>query len=232
LTLSLNLPCSSADGGVCSLKEEGRKSTVELQKLCVQFAADIGAKYVNLYPGSVPSERTTTNYKELARAPLLKSLMELGKFASELGLALNMENNSGSDEIYSEIGDCLSIVKEVREHDVPVYFNFDIGNWLKRADFGTKIPPQPESSLESIPPEYIKELHLNDYVPCERISRPPIHLEWGLLKHVNLERFARLAKEKKVETVVLETEMKSIEQALNFKKILRDESDYVLDLFK
>jgi len=205
---------------------------VELQKLCAQFASDIGAKYVNLYPGSMPSERTAANYKELTRAPLIKSLMELGKFASELGLVLNMENNSGFDGIYSEIGDCLSVVKEVREHDVPIYFNFGIGNWLKRAESGAKIPSQPESSLELIPPEYIKELHLNDYVPGEMISHPPIHLEWGLLKHANLERFARLAKERKVETVVLETEMKSIEQALDFKNILRAESDYVLDLFR
>jgi len=232
LTLSLNLPCSFINGGVCSLKEDDRKTAIEIQKRNIQFAADIGAKYVNLYPGNVPPENRAGNYKELVHQSLFNSLLELGKFANELGLAFHLENNTAFEGICNDINDCVAIVKEVREQGVPMYFNFDIGNWLTNAEFSRHMSAQPENLLMQIPPDYIKELHLSDYVPGEMVFRPPLHLEWGLLKHYNLEHYARLTKIKKAETVVLETEMKSIEQALNFKDVLRAETDYVLNIFQ
>ncbi|MGC8816383.1 MAG: sugar phosphate isomerase/epimerase family protein [Candidatus Hadarchaeum sp.] len=231
ITLSVNLPHSFANGGIGSLREEDREAATEIQKKHIQLAADVEAKYVNLRPGNVPAENRTDNYREMVHNALINSLVELGKFSRELGLALHLENNTAFEGICSEIDECLKLVKKLREQDLPIYFNFDIGNWLTNAEFTHQTPPQPESALEPIPPDYIKELHLSDYVPGEMTLRPPLHLEWGLLKHYNLERYARLAKIKRAETVVVETEVKSIEQAINYKEILRKETDYLLPIF-
>jgi len=61
---------------------------------------------------------------------------------------------------------------------------------------------------------------------------PPLHLGWGLLQRGSLERYARLVKRKGVETVVLETALRSIEQLLNREELLKRESEYMRDIFK
>ncbi|MEM3421523.1 MAG: TIM barrel protein [Candidatus Hadarchaeum sp.] len=232
LTLSVNLPHSFTNGGIGSLREEDREAATEIQKKHIQLAADIGAKYVSLCPGNVPAENRTGNYREMVHNSLVNSLVELGKFANELGLALHLENNVAFDGICYEIDECLRLVKRVREQGVPIYFNFDIGNWLTNAEFTRQTMAHPESSLASISPDYIKELHLSDYVPEEMTLRPPLHLELGMMKHYNLEHYARLAKIKKAETVVVETEIKSLEQAINYKDVLRNETDYLFHIFR
>ncbi len=232
ISLSLHLPYSYVGSSVCSPQGKDRRIAVELHRRCIQFAADIGAKYAIMHPGSVPFYHQLGKYKELVHGSLLKSLLDLGKFASERGLALHLENNTAFDGIYSEIDDCLKIVKEVREQGVELYFNFDIGHWLTRADSGAEIPNPPESALEPIPPDYLKELHLNDYVPGEKMFHPPLNLEWGLMKRNNLERYARLVKRKGVEVVVLETAMKNTEQILNRREVLEQETRYVRDIFE
>lgn len=231
VTLSLHLPYSYIGGSVCCPQESDRKIAVELNKQCIEFAADIGVKYLNMHPGSAPFYHRIGRYRRLIQDSLLKSLLELGKFAIERGLVFHLENNTAFDEIYSEPEDCMSMVKEVRERGVEIYFNFDIGHWFTRANFGKPIPKPPENVLEPIPPDFLKYLHLNDYVSSEKMFHPPIHLEWGLLHRSNLERYAKLIERKGVETVVLETSLKSLEQVLNRDEILRAESKYVLDIF-
>ncbi|MEM4724787.1 MAG: TIM barrel protein, partial [Candidatus Hadarchaeum sp.] len=103
LTLSVNLPHSFANGGIGSLREEDREAATEIQKKHIQLAADIGAKYVSLCPGNVPAENRTGNYREMVHNSLVNSLVELGKFANELGLALHLENNVAFDGICYEI---------------------------------------------------------------------------------------------------------------------------------
>ena len=231
VTLSLHLPYSYIGASVCAPQGKDRRVAVELHRHCIQFAADVGARYVVMHPGSTPFYHQIGRYKELIHDSLFKSLLELGKFANERGLALHLENNTAFDGIYSEIGDCLSMIREVRERGVELYFNFDIGHWLTRADSGGEIPDPPESVLNPIPPDYLKELHLNDYVPRERMFHPPLQLGWGLLQRGNLERYARLVKRKGVEVVVLETALKNVEQVLDRREILRQESKYVRDIF-
>ena len=232
ITLSLHLPYSYVGASVCSPQELDREITVELHKRCIRFAADIGASYVNMHPGSAPFYHRIGRYQRLIHDALLKSLVELGKFASERDLVFHLENNTAFDGIYSEPEDCISIIKEVRERDVEIYFNFDIGHWFTRANFDKPIPDPPEKALEPIPPDFLKYLHLNDYVPDEKMFHPPIHLEWGLLRRGNLERYARLVKRKGVETIVLETALKSIEQVLGREELLKRESEYVREIFE
>ena len=232
VTLSLHLPYSYVGGSVSSPQEDDRGVAVELHKRCIQFAADVGARYVVMRPGSAPSYQRLEKYNSFIHDSLLRGLIELGKFAADRGLAFHLENNTASDGIYTEIEDCLAIIKEARAQGVEIYFNFDIGHWFTRADFGKKIPDLPEKALEPIPPDYLKELHLNDYVPGEEMFHPPLHLEWGLLQRGNLERYARLVKRKGVETVVLETTMKGIEQVLDCEELLKQESEYVLHIFE
>jgi len=232
VTLSLHLPYSYVGGSVCSPQEDDRGLAVELHKRCIQFAADVGAIYVIMHPGSAPPYHRHGRFHKSIHDSLLRSVIELGRFSAERGPAFHLENNTALDGIYSEIEDCLAIIKEARGQGVEIYFNFDIGHWFTRADFGKQIPDPPEKALEPIPPDYLKELHLNDYVPGEEIFHPPLHLGWGLLQRGNLERYARLVKRKGVEVVVLETALKSIEQVLDREELLKRESEYVRDIFE
>ncbi len=231
ITYSVHLPYSYVGGSICAMQGSDRRAALELHRKSMQFAADVGAKYVNIHPGSVPFWHRAGKYKELIHAALLKSLLDLGKLAEDLKVDLILENNTAFDGIYSEIGDCLSVVRELRERGVELYFNLDIGHWFTRADTGSSIPDPPENVMEDLPPDYLKELHLNDYVPGEKMFHPPIHMEWGPLKRANLERYARIVKRKGVEVVVLETALKSVEQVLNRRELLREETKFIKDIF-
>ena len=233
VNLSINLSSShEVESSVFGPQEDNRVTAVDLHKRCIQFAADVGAKYVNMHPGSAPIHPELKESTRLIHDSLLRSLVELGKFAGDLGLALHLENNTAFEGVYSEVEDCLAIIKEARAQGAEVYFNFDIGNWLTRAYFAKKIPDPPEKVLELIPPDFLKELHLNDYALDEKMLNPPLHLGWGLLQRGNLQRYARLVKRKGVETVVLETTLKNIAQVLDHEELLKQESEYVRDIFE
>jgi len=231
VTLSLHLPYSYISCSTCCLQESDRALAVELHKRYIEFASDIGAKYVVMHPGNMPSYQTVGKYRDYARGALVKSLVELGELASDRGLALHLENNTAFQGIFFEVEECMAMVREARERGVDVYFNFDIGHWLTRADVGKPIPEPPESVLEPLPPDMLKELHLNDYLPGEHKFHPPLHLGLGFLKWGNLERYARLVKRKNVEVVVVETAMQSVEQVLDRERILFDESKYIREAF-
>jgi sugar phosphate isomerase/epimerase len=231
VTFSVHLPYSYVGGSICAPQESDRTVAVELHKRCVQFAADVGARYVNVHPGSVPFYHGLGKYKELIHDALFKSLLELGKMTTDLGIYLHLENNTAFDGIYNEVEDCVSIIRELREKDVDIYFNLDIGHWFTRADVGSQIPDPPENIMDELPQAYAKELHLNDYVPGKKMFHPPMHLEWGLLKRENLKRYAELVKRKGVEVIVLETALKTPEQVVNWREFLREETMYVKSIF-
>ena len=232
VTLSLHLPYSYIGGALCCPQVEDRSIAVKLHRRCIEFAAEIGARWLVAHPGNVPSYHAIGRYRDQAREALVSSLLELGRLASDRGLALCLENNTAFDGIFCELEECLVVIEEVRQHGVDVYMNFDIGHWLTRADAGKPIPEHPELVLERLPPDVLKELHLNDYVPGERMFHPPLHLGWGVLQRGNLERYARLVKRKGVEVVVLETAMKSVEQVLDRHELLAAESKYIREIFE
>jgi len=231
ITLSLHLPYSYVGGALCCMQEDDRAIAVELHKQCIEFAADIGAKHVNAHPGSAPFYHAVGRYRERMRRALVRSLVELAELASRLGVNFCMENNTVFDNVFSEIGECVLAIEDARRQGVDVYFNLDIGHWLTRADAGKEIPPSPEKVMEILPPELLKELHLNDYVPGKRMFHPPLHLEWGELKRENLGRYAEIVKRKGVEVVVLETALKNVEQVLARHDLLAAESRYVCEVF-
>ena len=232
VTLSLHLPYSYVGGSICAPQESDRRIAVKIHKQCIQFAADVGAIYVNTHPGTAPFWHRVGWYLNLITESLKKSLEELGKMCNDLGIALHLENNTAFDEIFSELPDCIRVVREMREKDVEIFLNFDIGHWFTRADNGKDVPDPPENIMEEIPSDFIKELHLNDYVPGEKMFHPPLHLEWGLLKRANLERYARIVKRKGVETIVLETAFKSVEQVLEGKELLQKETAYIKSIME
>ena len=231
VTLSLHLPYSYVGGAVCCMQEIDRTTAVELHKKCIEFASDIGAKYIIIHPGSVPFYHAVGKYKERTHRALVGSLVEIAEFASNCDIALHLENNVAFDNAYSEVGDCVLAIEDARQQGVDVYFNFDIGHWFTRADVGKEIPSPPEKAMEILPREWLKEVHLNDYVPGKKMFHPPLHLEWGLLKRENLRRYAEIAKRKGVEVVVLETALKNNEQVIDRKNLLRTESQYVREIF-
>ncbi len=228
---SVHLPYSYVGGSICAMQESDRLAALDLHKKTLQFAADVGAKYANVHPGSTPFWHRAGKYKELIHEALVKSLLDLGKMAKKLNVDLIFENNTAFDGIYCEVPDCLSVVRELREKGVELYFNLDIGHWFTRADTGSSIPDPPESVMEDLPSEYLKELHLNDYVPGKKMFHPPIHLGLGPLKRANLERYAEIVKGKGVEVVVLETALKSVEQVVNRRELLKEETKFIKDIF-
>jgi len=231
VTLSLHLPYSYISGSTCCPQEADRAIAVELHKRYIEFARDIGAKYVNMHPGSMPPYQTVGRHRDRAQEALIKSVVELGKLASDFGLALHLENNTAFAGIFFEPEECVDVVREAREKGTDVYFNFDIGHWLTRAAIGKPIPEPPESVLEPLPPDMLKELHLNDYMVDERRHHPPLHLGLGFFKLGNFEHYARLVKRKKVEVVVLETALQDVEQVLDRERILSEESKFIKEAF-
>ncbi|MEA1904637.1 MAG: sugar phosphate isomerase/epimerase [Candidatus Hadarchaeota archaeon] len=231
VTLSVHLPYTYTSPAICCPQEEDRRLAVDLHKRYIEFASDVGAKYAITHPGNAPRKYTIGRYRDLMLEALLKSLIELGKLATEGGVALHLENNTAFGYPLTEVDECIEIVREIRGKDIELYFNFDIGHWFTRVDVGKPIPPRPESALKQIPAELIKELHLTDYIPGERIFHIFIHLQLGPLKRDVLERYAKIVKRKKVEAIVLETALRDRKQVPRRKELLREETEYVREIF-
>lgn len=231
ITLSLHLPYSYVGASVCVPDEVDRQISVDLQKRYIEFASDIGCKYCNMHPGVVPFYHASGKYLEQIRKSLVRSVLELGEFASKKGTTLLLENNTAFDAAFVEPEDVWSVVEEVRENGVEVYFNFDIGHWFTREDMGRRVPRPPEQVIEKIPGGLFKEVHLNDYVPGKKIFHPPLQEEAGLLKHENIVRYAQLVKEKGAELVVVETAIKTKEQVMRREEIMRGEVEYLRSIF-
>ncbi len=85
--------------------------------------------------------------------------------------------------------------------------------------------------MDDLPAEFVRELHLNDYIVGERIFHPPLHLESGALKRENLRRYAEIVKAKGVEVVVLETALRDLEQVLKHRELLEAETKYIREIF-
>ncbi len=230
ISLSLHLSYSNVGSSVCSLQELDRRKAVELQKVYIDFASDIGARYLIMHPGSAPFYMVSKLYLEKLKEALVKTLVELGSYAQERDLLLHLENNVAFDNIFVEPEDCIGVVEEARKKGAEVYFNFDIGHWFTRADCGKDIPDEPERVMEKIPRELVKELHLNDYVPGKKTFHPPLHLETGPLKRKNLENYFEIVKKLEPELIVLETAYKYLDQVKNRKKILEEETAYIKEL--
>ncbi|MFN4133819.1 MAG: sugar phosphate isomerase/epimerase family protein, partial [Candidatus Hadarchaeales archaeon] len=231
ITLSLHLPYTYVAGSFCAPHESDRVKAVELMKRYVDFASEIGCKYVNVHPGVVPFYHAVGKYLDLIRESLLKSTMELGEYCKSHCVILLLENNTAFDGAFYEPEDLCTIIEKARSQGAEVYLNFDIGHWFTRADVGKDIPDPPEKIMEEIPDGMFKELHLNDYVPGKRLFHPPLHEGVGPLKRENLVRYAEILKRKGAELVVLETAIKTKEQVLASAEILKEETEFIRGIF-
>jgi len=232
ITLSLHLPYSYVGASVCAPDEFDRQAAAGLQRRYLEFAAGIGCKYCVLHPGVVPFYHATGKYFELVRASLIRTVLELGRFAAEHGVDLCLENNTAFDNVFTEPHEICDVLSEVRKSGVNVHFCFDIGHWFTRADVGKPIPDPPEKIIEEIPSGFFKEIHLNDYIPVKRVFHPPLYEEIGLLKRKNLERYAELVEWKGAELIVVETAFKTKEQVLQRDEIMRKENEYLRSIFE
>ncbi|MEW6556185.1 MAG: sugar phosphate isomerase/epimerase family protein [Elusimicrobiota bacterium] len=232
ISLSVHLSYSNAGSSISSLQELDRSFAVKLQKVYVDFAADIGAKYLIMHPGTAPFYMVSDIYMKQFFNQIVKSFTEVGKYAESKGLKLHIENNVAFDNIFAEPEDCIEVVKAVRANGVKLYFNFDIGHWFTRAEKGKEIPLNPEEKLKIIPDEFICEMHLNDYIPKEIIFHPPLHTTRGPLQKANLENYWKILKEKNPEVIVLETAFKTLEQVKNRDDIIQQETAYIKGIFK
>ncbi|MDI6820475.1 MAG: sugar phosphate isomerase/epimerase family protein [Candidatus Hodarchaeaceae archaeon] len=231
ITLSLHLPYSYVGASLCAPDEVDRQAASDLQKRYIEFASDLGCKCCVLHPGIAPFHHANGKYLEQVRNSLIKSLLELATFAADRGIELHLENNTVFERVFVELSEICEVLEEVRGNGAAVYFCFDIGHWLTRADVGMRIPSQPERILEGMPDGMFKELHLNDYVPGKRIFHPPLHEGIGLLRHENLKRYAELVSKKGVELIVVETAAGTKEQVMQRDKILREETEYLRSIF-
>ncbi|MEW6592070.1 MAG: sugar phosphate isomerase/epimerase [Candidatus Hadarchaeota archaeon] len=227
ITLSLHHPYTYVGGSVCAPYNEDRKASVELHKKYLEFAAGIGCKNCIIHPGVVPFYHAAGKYYDMIRSSLVKSMIELGSLASSKGIAFHLENNTAFDGAFFEPEDVCSVIDEVRQNGVKIYFNLDIGHWFTRADVGRPVPDPPEDVIKKIPDGMFKELHLNDYVPVKKLFHPPLQEEVGLLKRDNLIRYAQLVKEKGAELIVVETAVKTKEQILRRNEIMRGENEFL-----
>ncbi len=234
ITISLHLPYTYVGASTCAFQEVDRELAVTLQKRYQKFAKGVGAINTVMHPGIVPFYQAGPQYQEDLKKSLIKSLIELTKTSQELGIFFHIENNTIFDIVFVEPEEIYPVIDEVKREGGDIHFCFDIGHWFTRAD-GTppkEIPDPPESIMETIPGELLKEIHLNDYIPKIKKFHPPLHYQEGALKRKNLERFAEIVKEKGVELIVVETAVRDPKELLNAHKLLRDETDYLNEIFK
>jgi len=227
ITLSLHLPYSNSGVGcaVSCIQEEDRIFAVELQKYYIDFAKDIGAKYLNMHPGTAPFYMASPLFFEKIENSFVRSVCELAEYAKPL--KLHVENNVSFDTIYVEPEDLIRAVEKCRNKGAEVYLNLDIGHWFTRAEKGKPIPENPENVMKKIPKEFVCELHLNDYVPKKIIFHPPLHLTEGPLQKQNLINYGKIIKELNPEVVILETALKTKEQIAQREDLLTEETRYV-----
>ncbi|MBU3956458.1 sugar phosphate isomerase/epimerase [bacterium] len=236
VSISVHLPYTFVAQSVVTFQEEDRIAACSLMKRYIDFAQKLGARLVNMHPGSVPFYQATGKYLDLANESLRKSTIELAGYCKEKGLLMHVENNTAFDTIGVEQDDMLSLMKDVRAGGLDVKYCFDIGHWFTRAlpQFGKKALADPvESIIETIPAEMLYEVHLNDFViDGEKFKfHPPLHRQQGFLKRSNLENINKLFKKKGVEIVVVETAVRDMDDLLNGIEVLKEESAYLAEIF-
>ncbi|MCD6413188.1 MAG: sugar phosphate isomerase/epimerase [Elusimicrobia bacterium] len=225
ISFSVHLSYSGIGSGVACIQEEDRQKAVELHKLHIDFAKDIGALYLNMHPGTAPFYMNSPLFLEKIEKSLLKSVLELAEYAGEC--KFHIENNVSFDNIYVEPEVIIPFVEKCRENGAEVYFNLDIGHWFTRAEQGREIPEKPEEVMKKIPAELVKELHLNDYVPKKIVFHPPLHMTEGFLRKENLIEYGKIVKNLEPEVIILETAAKTKEQIAARDKLVREETAYV-----
>ncbi|MGM0442313.1 MAG: sugar phosphate isomerase/epimerase family protein [Elusimicrobiota bacterium] len=232
ISLSIHLSYSSFGKEVSCLQDYERGLVIKSHKKYLDFGEKIGAKACVLHPGSAPFYHLTELFLEQYEEAVLDSVVSLANYAQKKGIKFHVENNVSFDNLYYETEDLLRIVKKARDRGAKVWFNFDIGHWFTRAEKPEKeIPEDFLSELDKIPPEYVYELHLNDYVPKKVIFHPPLMDTPGQLKEEKLKEYFRILKEKlKPEVVILETALKTKEQLADREELIRDESEYVKNI--
>jgi len=241
VSISVHLPYTFVAQSVVTFQEEDRIAACALMKRYIDFAQKIGARLVNMHPGSVPFYQATGKYLDLANESLIKSTKELAVYCKEKGLLMHVENNTAFDTIGVENDDMLELMKNVRVDGLDVKYCFDIGHWFTRAlpMFGKKELADPvESIIETIPAEMLYEVHLNDFwinpdpkgQPPFKFH-PPLHRQQGFLKRANLENINKLFKEKGVEVIIVETAVRDMNDLLNGIDVLKEESAYLAEIF-
>ncbi len=225
ISFSVHLSYSGIGSGVACIQEEDRQKAVELHKLHIEFAKDIGALYLNMHPGTAPFYMNSPLFLEKIEKSLLKSVLELVDYAGDC--KFHIENNVSFDNIYVEPEVIIPFVEKCRENGAEVYFNLDIGHWFTRAEQGKKIPDRPEEVMKKIPKNLVKELHLNDYVPKKIIFHPLLHLTEGPLQKKNLIEYGKIVRTLEPEVIILETALKTKEQIAEREKLVREETAYV-----
>ncbi|MFH1957418.1 MAG: TIM barrel protein [bacterium] len=234
ITLSVHLSYSGIGSGVACIQEEDRSRAVGLQKIYIDFAKNIGAKYLNMHPGTAPFYMDSPLWMEKIEEALIKSVTELAEYSKPC--KFHIENNVSFDTIYVEPEDIIRVVKKCREKGAEVYFNLDIGHWFTRADApGGKakpVPENPENIMKKIPKDFVKELHLNDYVPKKFMFHPPLHLTEGPLQRKNLIAYGEIVRGLEPEVIILETAAKTKEQVAQRQQLVEEEMKYVKECLK
>lgn len=234
ITLSVHLSYSGIGRGVACIQEEDRERAVSLQKIYIDFAKNIGAKYLNMHPGTAPFYMVSPLWMEKIEAALIKSVTDLTGYAEPC--KFHIENNVSFDTIYVEPEDLIRVVKKCREKGAEVYLNLDIGHWFTRVDApGGKakpIPDNPENVMKKLPKDFVKELHLNDYVPKKFTFHPPLHLTEGLLQEKNLIAYGEIVRGLEPEVIILETAAKTKEQVAQRQQLVEEEMKYVKKCLK
>ncbi|HLD28887.1 MAG TPA: sugar phosphate isomerase/epimerase family protein [bacterium] len=234
ITISLHLPYTFVAESIVSFQPEERKIAVDLLKRYIDFAHRLGCLAVNLHPGSVPFYQAAGLYLKIVQDGLRESLLDLARYCAGKKIIFHMENNTYFDNIYKEVDEIVELLKDLKKEGADIKFCFDIGHWFTRAfkNFGLEIPNPPEDIFLKIPGEFLWEVHLNDYIAEKNKFHPPLHYEAGPLKKANLVKLAGYFRKQGVKLIVVETAVRDVEELLNSKALLLEESAYLREVFK
>lgn len=250
MSISLHLPYTYVGASTICFQESDRKIAVELQKRYIDVAKTLGCISVVMHPGSVPFYQAVGEYLNILRESMVNTLMDLYPYAADRGIVFHLENNTAFDTYGVYNFEMVEILNEVNSKGCEVKYCFDIGHWLtidlpqfKNSFSKEPIPASPEDIIKDIPDDLFYQVHLNDFwinrdpegegkgQPPFKFH-PPLHKEIGFLKRANLKRLSDLLKAKGTELIVVETAVRDIDDLLNAKKIIADETAYLNEVLK
>jgi len=234
ITISVHMPYTmSAVSNIASLQELERTEAENIAKEYIKFAIDVDALSIVIHPGKIPFYFASKSFLKKLEEQIVKSLYNLAKYIKDFSdIKFHLENNTAFDGFYYNIEDCVRVVKKVRDAGGEIYFNFDIGHWFTKEKIGEKLPDNFLDEVLKIPKEFVYEFHLNDYIVEEGTFHPPLIEQRGKLKKEVLIKYAEIIKKFNVKLLVLETAFHSLEQVKKRYEIIKNENDYIAEIFK
>jgi sugar phosphate isomerase/epimerase len=243
VTVSGHLSYSYVTASACAPQTSHRKAAVSTFKTEVDIIKEFGAKNAIMHAGTIPFWEESPANKPYLKKALTETLYEVGSYAAEKGITLELENNVVADNCFYNVEECMEIIEKVNSRGVNILFCWDVGHYMTRADRGLDISPLEKILEDSTVAKYATGvMHLNGYIPQEFDDKgkmipgtgryhPLLHKEESPLKISNIKHHAELNQKIGTKAVVIESAASGMADMLDMNNQLKYETEVILECY-